>query len=189
MEPSLIGSVKTISGVFIFRIFSLSHMFSLCLSHPARSFRSATSNSAESTITYSCLSHLHIFLFLPNRTLSVSVGEVSDRRHLSPLLSFITATIRPLFLVGKSDLVGSVMMAPTKIYVIHGGEWSDDNKYEGERRELIPIPPGGISLKDLVAKIEMRLMKPRDGYVYEIDALINDDESIEGDSTDELSLG
>ncbi|KAL6551297.1 hypothetical protein OROMI_021785 [Orobanche minor] len=32
----------------------------------------------------------------------------------------------------------------------------------------------------------MRLMKPRDGYVYEIDALINDDESIEGDSTDEL---
>ncbi|KAL6577201.1 hypothetical protein OROMI_011477 [Orobanche minor] len=78
------------------------------------------------------------------------------------------------------------MMAPTKIYVIHGGEWSDDNKYEGGRRELIPIPPGGISLKDLVAKIEMRLMKPRDGYVYEIDALINDDESIEGDSTDEL---
>ncbi|KAL6558672.1 hypothetical protein OROMI_019022 [Orobanche minor] len=77
-------------------------------------------------------------------------------------------------------------MAPTKIYVIHGGEWSDDNKYEGGRRELIPIPPGGISLKDLVAKIEMRLMKPRDGYVYEIDALINDDESIEGDSTDEL---
>ncbi|KAL6552016.1 hypothetical protein OROGR_008170 [Orobanche gracilis] len=32
----------------------------------------------------------------------------------------------------------------------------------------------------------MRLMKPRDGYVYEIDALINDDESIDGDSTDEL---
>ncbi|KAL6578553.1 hypothetical protein OROMI_008769 [Orobanche minor] len=80
----------------------------------------------------------------------------------------------------------SVQMAPTKIYVIHGGEWSDDNKYEGGRRELIPIPPGGISLKDLVAKIEMRLMKPRDGYVYEIDALINDDESIKGDSTDEL---
>ncbi|KAL6576852.1 hypothetical protein OROMI_011128 [Orobanche minor] len=80
----------------------------------------------------------------------------------------------------------SVQMAPTKIYVIHGGEWSDDNKYEGGRRELIPIPPGGISLKDLVAKIEMRLMKPREGYVYEIDALINDDESIEGDSTDEL---
>ncbi|KAL6529937.1 hypothetical protein OROMI_028582 [Orobanche minor] len=79
-------------------------------------------------------------------------------------------------------------MAPTKIYVIHGGEWSDDNKYEGGRRELIPIPPGGISLKDLVAKIEMRLMKPRDGYVYEIDALINDDESIEGDSTDELTM-
>ncbi|KAL6557546.1 hypothetical protein OROMI_017896 [Orobanche minor] len=79
------------------------------------------------------------------------------------------------------------IMAPTKIYVIHGGEWSDDNKYEGGRRELIPIPPGGISLKDLVAKIEMRLMKPRDGYVYEIDALINDDESIEiGSSTDEL---
>ncbi|KAL6514985.1 hypothetical protein OROGR_020564 [Orobanche gracilis] len=77
-------------------------------------------------------------------------------------------------------------MAPTKIYVIHGGEWSDDNKYEGGRRELIPIPPGGISLQDLVAKIEMRLMKPRDGYVYEIDALINDDESIDGDSTDEL---
>ncbi|KAL6550042.1 hypothetical protein OROMI_020530 [Orobanche minor] len=72
-------------------------------------------------------------------------------------------------------------MAPTKIYVIHGGEWSDDNMYEGGRRELIPIPPGGINLKDLVAKIEMRLMKPRDGYVYEIDALINDDES-----TDEL---
>ncbi|KAL6564606.1 hypothetical protein OROMI_016056 [Orobanche minor] len=81
-------------------------------------------------------------------------------------------------------MVGS--MAPTKIYVIHGGEWCDDNKYEGGRRELIPIPPGGISLKDLVAKIEMRLMKPRDGYVYEINALINDDESIEGDSTDEL---
>ncbi|KAL6551055.1 hypothetical protein OROMI_021543 [Orobanche minor] len=80
----------------------------------------------------------------------------------------------------------SVQMAPTKIYVIHGGEWSDDNKYEGGRRELIPIPPGGISLKKFVAKIEMRLMKPRDGYVYEIDALINDDESIEGDSTDEL---
>ncbi|KAL6587636.1 hypothetical protein OROMI_000614 [Orobanche minor] len=78
------------------------------------------------------------------------------------------------------------MIGPTKIYVIHGREWSDDNKYEGGRRELIPIPPGGISLKDLVAKIEMRLMKPRDGYVYEIDALINDDESIEGDSTDEL---
>ncbi|KAL6494483.1 hypothetical protein OROGR_031283 [Orobanche gracilis] len=77
-------------------------------------------------------------------------------------------------------------MAPTKIYVIHGGEWSDDNKYEGGRRELILIPPGGISLQDLVAKIEMRLMKPRDGYVYEIDALINDDESIDGDSTDEL---
>ncbi|KAL6584380.1 hypothetical protein OROMI_003669 [Orobanche minor] len=77
-------------------------------------------------------------------------------------------------------------MGPTKIYVIHGGEWSDDNKYEGGRRELIPIPPGGISLKDLVAKIEMRLMKPRDGYVYEIDALIDDDESIDGDSTDEL---
>ncbi|KAL6563152.1 hypothetical protein OROHE_005739 [Orobanche hederae] len=77
-------------------------------------------------------------------------------------------------------------MAPTKIYVIHGGEWSDDNKYEGGRRELIPLPPGGISLKDLVAKIEMRLMKPRDGYMYEIDALINDDESIDGNSTDEL---
>ncbi|KAL6546998.1 hypothetical protein OROMI_022719 [Orobanche minor] len=54
-------------------------------------------------------------------------------------------------------------MALTKIYVIHGGEWSDDNKYEGGRRELIPIPPGGISLKDLVAKIEMRLVKSRDG--------------------------
>ncbi|KAL6549489.1 hypothetical protein OROHE_008606 [Orobanche hederae] len=77
-------------------------------------------------------------------------------------------------------------MAPTKIYVIHGGEWSDDNKYEGGRRELIPIPPGGISLKDLVAKIEMRLMKPRDGYMYEIDALIHDDESIDGNSNDEL---
>ncbi|KAL6575452.1 hypothetical protein OROMI_012737 [Orobanche minor] len=78
------------------------------------------------------------------------------------------------------------MLWPQPKSVIHGGEWSDDNKYEGGSRELIPIPPGGISLKDLVAKIEMRLMKPRDGYVYEIDALINDDESIEGDSTDEL---
>ncbi|KAL6569684.1 hypothetical protein OROMI_014198 [Orobanche minor] len=51
-------------------------------------------------------------------------------------------------------------MAPTKIYVIHGGEWSDDNKYEGGRRELIPIPPS--------------------------DALIHDDESIDGNSNDEL---
>ncbi|KAL6510432.1 hypothetical protein OROHE_021049 [Orobanche hederae] len=67
-------------------------------------------------------------------------------------------------LVRKSDLVGRYM-APTKIYVIHGGEWSDDNKYEGGRRERVPIPPGDISLKDLVAKIEMRLMKSRDEYI------------------------
>ncbi|KAL6518212.1 hypothetical protein OROMI_033913 [Orobanche minor] len=135
------------------------------------------------------LSSSHIPVSPKSYALCLCRRGVSDRRHLSHLRSFITATIRQLFLVGKSDLVGrlcSVMMAPTKIYVIHGGEWSDDNKYEGGRRELIPIPPGGISLKDLVAKIEMRLMKPRDGYVYEIDALINDDESIEGDSTDEL---
>ncbi|KAL6518133.1 hypothetical protein OROMI_033834 [Orobanche minor] len=32
----------------------------------------------------------------------------------------------------------------------------------------------------------MHLMKARDGYMYEMDALINDDESIDGNSTDEL---
>ncbi|KAL6513482.1 hypothetical protein OROGR_020968 [Orobanche gracilis] len=123
------------------------------------SFRSAASNSDESTISF-------------RSEASISSSELHNSDE---------STTRSSRKIGSGR-----KMAPTKIYVIHGGEWSDDNKYEGGRRELIPIPPGGISLQDLVAKIEMRLMKPRDGYVYEIDALINDDESIDGDSTDEL---
>ncbi|KAL6574954.1 hypothetical protein OROMI_012239 [Orobanche minor] len=126
--------------------------------------------------TYSCFSQLARSLSLSAKSFRSEASISSSELHNSDE----SATI-------SSRKIGSVRkMAPTKIYVIHGGEWSDDNKYEGGRRELIPIPPVGISLKDLVAKIEMRLMKPRDGYVYEIDALINDDESIEGDSTDEL---
>ncbi|KAL6583922.1 hypothetical protein OROMI_003211 [Orobanche minor] len=126
--------------------------------------------------TYSCFSQLARSLSLSAKSFRSEASISSSELHNSDE----SATI-------SSRKIGSGRkMAPTKIYVIQGGEWSDDNKYEGGRRELIHIPPGDISLKDLVAKIEMRLMKPRDGYVYEIDALINDDESIEGDSTDEL---
>ncbi|KAL6576586.1 hypothetical protein OROMI_010862 [Orobanche minor] len=183
IEPSVIGSVNKISGVFIFRLF-LSPTSSLSVSLIRRGASDRRHLTAPNRL--SGWSSSHIPVSPKSYALCLCRRRVSDRRHLSPLRSFITATNRQPFLVGKLDLVGS--MAPTKINVIHGGEWSDDNKYEGGRRELIPIPPGGISLKDLVAKIEMRLIKPRDGYVYEIDALINDDESIEGDSTDELTM-
>ncbi|KAL6564603.1 hypothetical protein OROMI_016053 [Orobanche minor] len=181
MEPSFIGSVNKISGVHL-PVLSLSPTSSLSISlirRRASDWRHLTATNRLSGLvifTYSCFSQLVRSLSLSTKSFRSEASISSSELHNSDESTTIS-----------SRKIGSGRkMAPTKIYVIHGGEWCDDNKYEGGRRELIPIPPGGISLKDLVAKIEMRLMKPRDGYVYEIDALINDDESIEGDSTDEL---
>lgn len=60
---------------------------------------------------------------------------------------------------------------PSSVFVVHGGTWNY-NKYEGGIKDFIPIPQSGITFEELLGKIEVRLKKDRNTYVFDIDALI-----------------
>lgn len=54
----------------------------------------------------------------------------------------------------------------------HRGEWFDNDSYNSGQTEFIPIRKYGMNYKNLLTKIDMHLKKPKDGYLYDIDALV-----------------
>lgn len=92
---------------------------------------------------------------------------------------FLTSLMTFFYVANFASLIGfslfpcSVMAS--RLIVVHGGSWWN-NMYKGRTNEYIPMPPSGISYRDLLTKLEVRLKKDKSGYTFDIYALVEVDE-------------
>lgn len=77
-------------------------------------------------------------------------------------------------------------MAPYLI-VLHGGSWNKQI-YEGGTKDYIPLPSSGISFKELLSKLEVRIKKDMSMHTFDIDVIVKVDqgETMRLKVTDEL---